>query len=292
MMLLKLLSATHGRSCQAVVSLKNEGTIGPQIKELGVPVYALCLHPSLPNPFRALSIRSVVEKFQPDIIQGWMYHGNLMASFASMVSRRRPPVLWGVHQSVREVGDFGRLTAIAIRLGALSSRNPAKIIYVSQTGARQHEALGFRPERRVVMPNGIDCESFHRDEDMRQQVRAELGITPENVLVGLIARYHPMKDHAGFLIAAARLARTHPSVRFLLVGNGVTPEQPAIHSLIQKYQLEHCVFLLGERHDTTRLTAALDIACLASAWGEAFSVVIGEAMASSVPCVVTDVGDN
>jgi glycosyltransferase involved in cell wall biosynthesis len=292
MMLFKLLSATRNSCSQAVLSLKDEGTMGPRIKELDIPVHALGLTSRTPNPFRAFSIRSLVRRFQPEIIMGWMVHGNLMATFASSVSAGKIPVIWGVHQSVREVGDFGRLTGIAIRLGALLSRSPAKIIYVSQTGAKQHEALGYCAARRIVMPNGIDCESFHPDLGARRQVCAELGIAPESVLVGLVARYHPMKDHAGFLSAAAQLARTHPSVRFMLVGNGVTSDQLPLQEMIHQQGLEDRVFLLGERRDTARLTAALDIACSASAWGEAFSIVIGEAMACAVPCVVTDVGDN
>lgn len=272
--------------------MKDDGTIGPRIKELGVPVHTLNLDRAFPNPLRLLSLRSAVRQFRPDVIQGWMYHGNVMASIASILSGSRPPVVWDVQQSVRRVSDYGWLTGLVIRLGALTSRNPVKIIYVSHTGARQHEALGYVAKKKIVIPNGIDCEAFGPDAEARQQVRAELGITPDNVLVGLVARYHPMKDHAGFLAAAGQLARTYPSIRFMLIGKGVTHEQPAIRQLVCEHDLQDRVFMLGERHDTPRLTAALDIACSASAWGEALSVAIGEAMACGVPCVVTDVGDS
>lgn len=292
MMLLKLLSATHGRYSQAVISMKNEGTIGPRIKELGVPLYTLGLRPYIVNPARLHSVRSLVRKFQPTVIQGWMYHGNVMASWASLFLNPRPPVVWDVQQSIRKVGDYGWATGNMIRLGALISRNPAKIVYVSRTGAGQHEALGYCPERRMIIPNAVDIETFRPNEAVRQQLRAELGIAPQTVLVGLVARYHPMKDHASFLKAAARVASTHPSVCFLLIGKGVSRGNPALDRLVDHYGLTSRAFLLGERQDTSRLTAALDIACSASAWGEAFSVAIGEAMASGVPCVVTDVGDS
>lgn len=292
MMMAKLLSATHQKCCQAVVSLKDEGTLGARVKELGVPVHPLRLHPTLPSPFRLFHLLSIIHQFRPDVIQGWMHHGNVIATFASRFSRQHPPVVWDVQQSIRRVSDFGPLTAMVIRLGAIISRNPAKIVYVSQTGANQHETLGYHAENRVIIPNGVDCETFHPNEEARRQVRADLGIAPEHVLVGLVARYHAMKDHAGFLTAAAQVVRRYPSVRFLLVGEGVTLEQPALHKLILSLGLQDYVLLLGERRDTPRLTAALDIACSASAWGEAFSVAISEAMACGVPCVVTDVGDN
>jgi len=291
-MLLKLLSATEEQYRHAVVSLKDEGIIGPRIKELGVPVYSLGIRPAAPNPFRVFSIRSVVRQFRPDLIQGWMYHGNIMASVASFLSRGRVPVIWNIRQSVRDLADYGRWTAMVIRLGALMSRGPAKIIYVSQSGANQHETLGYDSGRRIIIPNGIDCEVFHPDSEARKVVRAELGIPPESVLVGLVARYHPMKDHAGFLTAAVQVSRIHPSVRFMLVGKGVSEDQVTLSRTITELQLQGRVFLLGERQDTARLTAALDIACSASLWGEGFSNAIGEAMACGVPCVVTDVGDS
>jgi glycosyltransferase involved in cell wall biosynthesis len=101
-----------------------------------------------------------------------------------------------------------------------------------------------------------------------------------------------MKDHVGFIAATAQVLRRCPYVRFLLAGRGVSNEQPELTKMIQEYQLQDHVFLLGERHDTPRLMLALDVACSASAWGEGFSNAIGEAMACGVPCVVTDVGDS
>jgi glycosyltransferase involved in cell wall biosynthesis len=101
-----------------------------------------------------------------------------------------------------------------------------------------------------------------------------------------------MKDHAGFLRAAAIVAQDHPNVRFVLAGTGVSAGQPELAEALKGSGLQDCVTLLGERADIPSLNNAFDIGCSASAWGEGFSNSIGEAMACGVPCAVTDVGDS
>lgn len=287
MMLWKLLSLSHARHTQTVVSLMDEGTIGARIAGLHVPVHTLGLRSGGANPARALAIRSLARVINPELILGWMYHGNLMASFAGYFSPRKPPVLWGIRQAL---DDQALTRRPIVKLGAFLSRRPAAIIYNTAIGARQHQAFGFRNAQQVVIPNGFDCQTFHPDPEARCQVRQELHLDRDAVLIGLVARYHPMKDHAGFLRAAAWVVREHPSARFLLAGRGTT--EPALQTLVANLGLRDHVLLLGERADMPRLTAAFDIACSGSAWGEGFSNATGEAMACGVPCVVTEVGDS
>jgi glycosyltransferase involved in cell wall biosynthesis len=299
-MLLKLLSAASQRMEHVVVSLGDEGTIGPRIAALGLPVHCLGLKRNAPNPFRALSILPLAQRIAPQLIQGWMYHGNLMASLAAVALRKtaprnvlgQKPVLWNIRQTVYDLRRERWLTAKLIRQGARLSSGPAAIIYNSQTSASQHEELGYRAEKRVIIPNGFDCQVLRPDEAARKAVRAELGITDDTVLVGLVARYHPMKDHVGFLKAAALVVQSHPQTRFVLVGAGVSSTQPELAEGIQQNELGDRVILLRERSDIPRLNNAFDIGCSASAWGEGFSNSIGEAMACGVPCAVTNVGDS
>jgi glycosyltransferase involved in cell wall biosynthesis len=296
-MLLKLLSASSGSMEHVVVSLGDEGTIGPRIAALGVPVHCLRLQRNAPNPIHALSILRLARRIDPQLIQGWMYHGNLMASMAALAlgksaPGKKPPVLWNIRQTVYDLRRERWLTARLILLGGRLSARPAAIIYNSQTSAGQHEELGYRLEKRVIIPNGFDCQALRPDEVARKEVRAELGVSDDIVLVGLVARYHPMKDHAGFLQAAGMLARSHRQARFVLAGTGVSSKQSDLVEAVGQNGLQDHVILLDERSDIPRLNNAFDIACSASAWGEGFSNSIGEAMACGVPCAVTDVGDS
>src|SRR5690606_2510752 len=120
----------------------------------------------------------------------------------------------------------------------------------------------------------------------------ELGLGEDDLLVGLVARWHPQKDHPGFVRAAAQLVRREPRARFVLIGNDCDAGNPELVGLVREAGVGDRMHLLGRRTDIPRLTAALDVATSSSSFGEAFPNILGEAMACAVPCVTTDVGDS
>ena len=293
MMLLKMLAhAAPSAMTATVISLLDGGTIGPRIAALGIPVHAVGL--GRRNAGAALlRLRALVGAARPDVVQGWMYHGNLASSMAGALGGVRAPVLWSVRQSLYDIAREKRGTALAIRIGApLSRRVTRAVIYNSHVSARQHEELGYSADRTIVIPNGFDTTAFAPNPQARQRVRAVLGIRDEQFVVGLSARFHPMKDHAGFLDAAARLVGAGRDARFVLLGKGTEAASPAMRGLIESRGLQDVVSALGERADVADIYQSFDVACSASAWGEGFPNVIGEAMACGVPCVVTNVGDS
>jgi len=293
MMLYKLLSHGDPRGFRpAVVSLGRRSTLDARIEALGVPVYRIGMRPSSPPTPRQLGrLYSAVRRFKPDVIQGWMYHGCLAAELARASAARRAPVVWSVHSCNDDLTLEKRMTAAIIRLCARLSSRPARIIYVSEASRRQHEAMGYSPENALVIPNGFDTTRFAPSTEARAAVRAELGVSEDELLIGLVGRFHPMKDHINFLRAASLLSEDNHAARFLLVGREVDADNPVLRRLLARWGLEGRAHLLGERSDIPRLIAASDICSLSSSYGESFPLVVGEAMACGVPCVVTDVGD-
>jgi len=293
MMLYRLLShKSRERFAPVVISLMDRGSLRERIEELDVPVYSPRMKPGFPTPASLWRLIKLVRQIEPELIQGWLYHGSLAGQLAALALRRSTPVIWSIHFSVYSLSFEKRLTALVVRLCALFSRLAAGIIFVSRTSQGQHEKLGYRLDKSCVLPNGIDVNVFAPSEEARVSVRSELGIPQDTVLIGNISRYHPMKDHANFLSAAQVVAGKYPEVRFLLAGRELDENNRALRELIRNNQLEGRVYLLGERADIVRLAATLDIFCLSSAYGESFPLIVGEVMASGVPAVVTDVGDS
>lgn len=291
MMLYKLLSEMHEERFRcSVISLKNSGALRERVEALGVPVYTLKMNRSLPSPASLRRMFGLLKIIRPDVIQGWLPHGNLAALMAGVFAPARPPVLWNIRQSLYSLEHEKPVTVKAIKLGARLSRKPAGIIYNSRTGAAQHTAFGYSNEKSVVIYNGFNTKLFAPSTDARLSVRSELGLAENTVLIGLISRYHAVKNHSNFLKAAALLKKQRPDVHFILSGGGISRDNKPLKALIQELGLIEHVHLLGERRDTERIIAALDVAASASD-AEGFPNVIGEAMACAVPCVVTDVSD-
>jgi glycosyltransferase involved in cell wall biosynthesis len=121
-------------------------------------------------------------------------------------------------------------------------------------------------------------------------VLERLRLDADAFVIGMFARYDPMKDHANLLEAAARFAREEPRAHWLLAGEGITAANRALTERIDALQLAGRVSLLGRSDRVPELVAGLDMATLSSR-SEAFPNVVIEAMASEVPVVTTDVGD-
>jgi len=294
MMLYKLLSGIdRSRFEPVVISLMDKDTrISRSIEDLGVPVHSLGMRQGRVS-FSAVSrLLKMVRVIEPDIIQGWMYHGNIAASLSGFLSFQKTPIIWNIRHSMHDLKFEKRTTAVLIRLGIFFSKSTVKVIYNSKKGAQQHEKLGYAAHRTIVIPNGFDCELFKPSSSARQLLRKSLNVTENDILIGSIGRYHPQKDYVNLLTAAGILADEYENVYFVLIGRGVEHENLEIAELIRQNKLLGRVHLLGERKDIASLMAGMDIIVSASSFGEAFPNIIGEAMASGVPCAVTDVGDS
>lgn len=290
-MLAKLVGAMdRGRFRSVVVSMTGPGVLGPSLVESGTPVLSLGMVRGLPDPRGIARLVGVLRRYRPAVLQTWLYHADLLGTMAAAWVRR-PKLVWNLRCSNMDMGRYSRQSAATRRLLAVLSGRPVAIIANSEAGRGVHERLGYHPRRWEMIPNGFDLERFRPDPAAQVRLRRELGAAEDAPLIGLPARFDPMKDHGGFLAAAAILAQRHAAVRFVLIGRGLEPGNPQIAGPAAAAGIIGRLGLLGERRDMEMVLAGLDIATLSSAFGEGFPNVLGEAMACGVPCVATDVGD-
>ena len=274
-----------------VISLSDAGTIGPQIERLGVPVICLGMPSGRPTLASVIKLRRVIKDLQPDLIHGWMYHGNIVTMIARIATMTRPALVWGVRHSLYQIENEKRLTQLVIKANRFLSNSPDMILYNSRLSQQQHEQFGFQGTNSQVIPNGINLKQFCFSDAERTRIRTELGIPTDAIVAGHVARLHPMKDHPLFLQAAIDIAKRFEQFHCILIGRDVNMENEGLAKYIPE-ELQNRFHLLDERSDISAVMSAMDIFTLTSTWGEAFPNVLGEAMATGLPCVTTNVGDS
>jgi glycosyltransferase involved in cell wall biosynthesis len=261
-----------------VVSLLPGESHAERLRQAGIAVHQLDFGSARGIASGLIRLARLIARSKPDIVQGWMYHGDLAALIGLVLSgrRRRTRLVWGIRCSEVDLRAYGRGLRLVVRACIALSRLPDVVTANSVAGLASHLRLGYRPRRTEVIANGIEVERFKPDGAARAALRRELGIAADAVVLAHVARVDPMKDHASLRTALLQL----PDVTALLIGRG-TEELPGLPN----------VHPLGRRDDVERLLAAADIVVSSSAFGEGFANVLAEGMACGLPAVATDVGD-
>ena len=293
-MLYRLIKENQEQGVQStVICLGEESFIGNKIRALDVEILNLELHKrsifNLPNLRRIIQIS---HRVNPDVVQGWMYHGNCVATIIKLVLARKSKLFWNVRQTVQSLNNEKQLTRCVIRINSLLSRWADCIIYNSTHSRIQHESFGFTKIRGSVVYNGISLEEYCPSISMSSKIKADLGIGETAIVIGHIARYHPKKDHFSLIKAFADASFEDMEITLLLAGKNVDANNRELQNLILEMGLNKKVILLGERNDVPNLLKCMDILILSSAWGEGFPNVLIEAMATEVYCIATDVGES
>jgi len=290
--MLKRLIESHASDTgiqHSVISLTDFGKIGPQLVAQGIQVTALNMRGFLGMPKALYSLYRIFIKSKPDIVQTWMYHSDLLGGLAARLAGIEN-IIWGVRTT--ELAKSGNRATVLVRktCAFLSRYIPKVIVCAAEASRRIHVAIGYDDKRMIVIPNGFDVVRLTATAEQRYQHRALLEITAEELVVGSLGRFNPVKDHANFIAAAGMLAPKYPRLRFLLVGRDLDQNNMALKQHIDATGHADRFILLGERQDVPVCLKAMDIFCLHSRT-EGFPNVLGEAMTMGLPCVATDVGD-
>lgn len=277
----------HHRFTSSVVSLSGPGPVERLLARQGVEVAELDLRHAPAAGLRALV--GLVRSVRPDVVQTWLVHGDLLGSVAAALAGG-PPVVWSLHQDPLSIRDAPPTTYLASRACLVLARtSPARIVCCSTHVMAGHARIGYPRKKMVVVPNGVDVGAFAPRPGARRELRNELGVPDGTELVGMVARFDPVKDHDGLLRAAAGIRRRRPSVQLVLVGQDISWDNLRLRARIARLGLSQACHLLGVREDVARILPGLDVAVCASR-AEGFALAPAEAMACGVPCVVTDVG--
>lgn len=243
-----------------------------------------------PGPLSVLRLARTVSEVGPQIVQGWMARGNLIAWASRGLWAPRAKLAWNLRISTLP-GQERLANRVLTRLLKGPSAGVDLLVSNSRAGLIQHLDLGYAPRRADVIPNGFNPEQFYPDPEDRMVLRRAWGVDPETPVIGLIGRFHPQKGHATLFEALSRLAAEGKRFRLILAGHRTGDDAPeALERGLVEAGIAERTLRLGVSTEVGRLYRGLDIACLPSLY-EGFPNVLGEAMSSGCACVASAVSD-
>jgi glycosyltransferase involved in cell wall biosynthesis len=276
--------AKRGHECHAV-SVKTAGDADGRIRARdGVSVHTL-------DAGRYLDLRAVadlgelVSRAWPSALVAANAYALMYAWLASRIWRVRVP-LAVVYHSNRLLGIKEELQMLLYRP---LFRTADCSVFVSENQRRYWASRGVFSRRSAVIHNGVDIEEFRDRQSIgeRRAVRAGLGFSDSDYVIGLPALLRPEKNPVQLVDAVAALRRRRIPAKALFIGDGDMRE--AIRSRARVHGLEGSVVVTGLKRDVRPCVAACDAATLCSLT-ETFSLAAIEAMAMGKPVVQSDVG--
>lgn len=143
----------------------------------------------------------------------------------------------------------------------------------------------MKDPRAVVMPDGIDCDRFAFNPEVREQIRKKYGLD-EKFVIGHVGHFNPAKNHEKILSVFAEVCRRRNDAALLLVGDGELEQN--VRNRTAELGLTDKVVFAGAHRDVERFYQAMDVFLFPSRY-EGFGMAMIEAQCSGLVCVASDV---
>ncbi|UCE27771.1 MAG: glycosyltransferase [Candidatus Coatesbacteria bacterium] len=244
--------------------------------------------PGRPRLARWQSLRKFLREFEPDVLHSQLSVANVFGTFAGAAERVPCRIMSLLSTDPLKSAPIKAAERLAAKFTHRVMVNSAGVLEVALG------RLGVLEDKVVLIYNGVDTERFNPARKTKHEgaVRGALDIPEDVPVVGMVANLHAIKDHATLLAAISGIhsdVTAGEKAYMLLVGSG--PEEEVIRDTAAESGLLPYVRFAGSVADVEQYYSAMDVFALTSR-AEGFSNAVLEAMASGLPCVVTDVGGN
>lgn len=227
--------------------------------------------------------------FKPDIVYTFLFLMNVVGALLKLGRVTSAKLIWTVLGSHVLPGKTSKWYVSLLLLQRALEPWADHVVSDSHEGIRYFQTKGFRLPSQRVIHSSADGKRFRRDPDWRRQFRKAHNMTEEQIAIGICSRLVPMKGYPILATAARRLLHERKNIRFFSAGTGQSDIEAECREILGQYGT-HFTWL-GNVEQPEQCLSGWDIYCSASVFGEGLSHAIVEAMACSLPCVVTETGD-
>jgi glycosyltransferase involved in cell wall biosynthesis len=264
--------------------MRKSGPLREKLEQAGIPIVEFSVG-SLLRPralIQMVRLAKFIRRNKFNVVQANDVYSTLFAVPAARLAGT--PV---VISSQRDLSEWSWYTPRRRRILRAVQRMSTWIL-VNSEAIRSYLVAddGMDGGKIRVVYNGIDAERF---ASVQHQMRDRLpGISATDRLVAVVGNMHlPVKGHSDLIAAAETVCRQHPTVRFLLIGDGEMRRQFEAQS--RAAGLEHSISFLGHRTDIPEILSCCEIGVLASR-AEGLPNAVLEYMAAGLATVATPVG--
>ena len=272
----------RSRFTPSAICIGRAGALFPDLVAAGVPVRALG-RTKREALLALLDLVREMRRTRPDIVIVRGYNAEVLGRIAAAVTKVPRVVVWVHNHGDTTPRGFRRVVDRLLDrvTDAYYGVAEAQMDYLTKD-------LGFPPAKVRVIYNGVDPVRFDPIAPRDPALLAELGIAPDESVVGVLAALRPEKDHAMVLEAFRIVVDAMPAARLLIVGDGV--ERSRLEKLAADLGLTERVIFAGNRSDIPAVLGLVDVIALGSYTIECFPMALLESMASGRPAVCTAVG--
>ena len=258
-----------------IITIKNSHNLSSFLKD---EVKIISIYPFSLKRF--IDLTYTIRSFNPDIIQGWMYHGDLIASLIGIIFFK--PIFWNIRHGKMSFRYSSKFTyLIRFILSIFSYLIPKKIISCSICGSLIHKKIGYSPNKLHVIHNGISLKTSSVKNYNQLLKKKKLRIAS-------IGRDSPQKNRIYFLKIVDNLSK-YLSIESIIIGRGI----PESKNLLRFIKGKNYTFNLQDSvKDIEVAFKNIDVLLLTSSFGEGCPNILIEAMKYGLLVFSTDVGDS
>lgn len=290
-----ILALTDAGWSLALVHYGRKAGIALDLASRGIPVFRIAAPPLWTGVLRTQwvlkRLSQIMRHLSPDLVHAHSFDADMLSARA--LPDGPPPLLVTCHSFsyadwVR--GHTETYRRWGHRLGLLVS-----VCSSLRDAVASFPSLSATPSR--VIFNAPDSRFFlPLASGEREASRSALGFSAEDMVIGSVANFHPVKGHEVLAAAFSQLSRRHPRVRLLIMGSaGQDPSRIEVRSrfetMLARELSDARVVVVDTAKDSRPILAATDI-YIQPSHTEALSVALTEAMACGLPIIATAVGGN
>lgn len=279
--LLSLVENLDRSRFEPVVLSFTDGPMVDRLKQMGVQTEVIYTE----KPFDISKWKRVKQFIQSNSISLVHAHGTRANSNVFWATRKlKLPLVYTIHGWSFHDDQQALLRKIRV-LGEqlLTSKSN---INISVSASNQQTGKKYFPKfNSVVINNGIDQKKFDPSRNFKN-IRQELNIAPDAILVLFVARFIHQKQPLKLIEAFAEAHQQNPKLKLLMVGDG--DQKPTALQLVKDLNIESHVIFEPFRQDVPDVLAAADIFVLPSLW-EGLPIGLLEAMAMGKAIIGTQV---